>query len=84
MIFHAEEAVEKGPNGLEARSGIGNEEDNDDQGSQKRQDMVFIFISSGKEIGDGIGADPGGIPAQLSGDKEEVEVGAHGKADGRP
>ena len=46
--------------------------------------MFFVLISSGKEIGNGIGPDPGGISAQPSGNKEEVQIGSDSKTDRSP
>ena len=84
VIVHAEEAVEQGADGLEARGGVGDEEDQDDHSGDAGEHVPLVPIPAGKEAGDGDGADVGRVPAQALGDDQPVEIGADGQADGGP
>ena len=84
MVFHTEQAVEQGAYSLEAGRGIRNKENQDDQGGDQGNTMLFISVTVGKVFRDRKGAQSLGIAAQQPGDQQEVQVGTHGKTDGRP
>ena len=81
------EAAERGEElaaGSEAGGGVGNEEDDDDERRNAHEQAARVVEAAGEEVGNGDGVYFFAVHAQSFGHDEPVEVGAYGKADGRP
>ena len=83
-VVKAEQAVEQLADGGKAGSGIGDEEDQNDQGGNAQQHLLVILKALGEELRHGDGVDLRGVDPQSLGHQQEVQVCTQCKADGRP
>ena len=84
-VIHPEQAGEQLTAGGEARSGVRDEKDQNDQCGQAHQDTAFIAKAVVEEIGNGDGiAGDVRVQADTLGDDKPVDIGADGQADCRP
>ena len=64
VVVHPQQAVEQGTHGLEAGGGIGDEENQDDDGGDAGQNVAFVTVAAGEEVGDGDCPGDSGIAAE--------------------
>ena len=84
MVIYAEQAVEQGSHRLKARRGIGNKENQDNDGGNAHQYVPVIPVAAGEKVGYGDGPACNGITAQAPGNNQPVEICTHGQTNGGP
>ncbi len=83
-VVPAKEAVEELADGGKAGGYIRHEENQDNQGGDTHDDGLLLPIALGDEAGNGDGVQLHAVAAELFGHQQEVQVGAHGQANGGP
>ena len=84
MVVGPEQAVEQRTHGLEAGGCVGDEENQDDDGRETREQVLFVMPAAGKEIRHRESAQIGRVAAQPPRHDQPVEIGAHGQPDDGP
>ena len=85
VVGVAKEAGEELAAGDEAAGGVNRKENEDEQGGDHQNDLLFLTETVAQEVGDGDGvAGDHGVGVEPAGHQQPVEVGAHGQTDGRP